>query len=367
MGKKKELEYQFTFNNTTYTVALGGIHSNDKPRLIKPIKDEILIDADIGSQYPNAIAKRELYPSHLGKEWLVGYKDIIQRRIQAKKDKKTNIAEAYKLALNGGGYGKLGEEFNWQYSPENMYKCTIGNQVEILMLIEKLELNGIHIVSANTDGILSLFNKSLLSKYYELCKQWEKTVGNSILGNLEYTEYSLFVQSSVNDYLAVKKDGEIKQKGDFNTEYELHKNKSARIIPLALKAFYTNSTKPDTYIRNHTNIFDFCLGVKSNKGSKLVHFNKSNLEEIELQKINRYIVSTDGLNLLKRMPKLENKKALMQMDIFGNIDDGTRESEVQATHLSTILNKVKSKDIKDYKINYEYYINRVQNIINQIK
>ncbi len=103
MGKKKDLEYKFTFNGSTYTIALGGIHSIDPPRIIRPKVNEILIDADIGSQYPNAINKRELFPAHLGKEWLIGYKDIIQKRILAKKNKQINISEAYKLALNGGG------------------------------------------------------------------------------------------------------------------------------------------------------------------------------------------------------------------------------------------------------------------------
>ncbi len=48
MAKKKELEYNFTHNGSTYVIGLGGIHSLDPPRLIRPKKDEILIDADIG-------------------------------------------------------------------------------------------------------------------------------------------------------------------------------------------------------------------------------------------------------------------------------------------------------------------------------
>ncbi len=35
-------------------------------------------------------------------------------------------------------------------------KVTINGQLFLLMLIEKLELAGIHIISANTDGIVSI-------------------------------------------------------------------------------------------------------------------------------------------------------------------------------------------------------------------
>lgn len=44
----KKQEFEFKFNETTYIIAKGGIHSKDKPRLIKPNDNEVLLDADIG-------------------------------------------------------------------------------------------------------------------------------------------------------------------------------------------------------------------------------------------------------------------------------------------------------------------------------
>lgn len=372
--KAKKQEFEFTYNGTTYLIAKGGIHSKDKPRSIKPLENEILRDADIGSQYPNSLAKRELYPKHLGKEWIVGYKDIIQKRLQAKALYKTTkepkyqaIQEAYKLSLNGGGYGKLGEENSWQYDPFIMNCVTIGNQMEILMLIESLELAGIHVISANTDGIVCLFDKSLNDVYYKTCKEWEIKVGNDDLGQLEYVDYKMLVQTSINDYIAVKLDGEVKTKGDFVSDFELHKNKSARVIPLALQEYFINNKSIEETIKNHENIFDFCLGVKSIGANKLVAFNKELQIEEDLQKINRYYISNKGVHILKRLPKLENKKALMQIDIFGNVDDGTREAEIEAGWLSTVYNKHnKNKSINDYDINYKYYIQKCQRIIDNI-
>lgn len=369
----KKQEFQFTYNGTTYLIAKGGLHSKDKPRLVKPLENEILRDADVGSMYPNAIRKRKLYPNHLGNEWLIGYTDIIQKRLDSKslykKTKETKyqaIQEAYKLALNGGGFGKTNEESSWQYDPFVTMCTTIGSQIDLLMLIESLEINGIHIISANTDGIVCLFDKSLDSIYYQVCKNWEKLVDNADLGQLEYIDYKLLAQTSVNDYIAIKLNGESKTKGDFVSEFELHKNKSARIIPLALQEYFINLIPIEQTIKNHQNIFDFCLGVKSIGNNKLISLDVKSQIEIPLQKINRYYISNNGINLIKRLPKLENKIANMQLDIFGNIDDGTREAEVEAGWLSTIYNKHIVKNINDYDINYNYYIDKCNKILKNI-
>lgn len=372
---KSKQEFKFTFNGTTYVIARGGIHSEDKPRLVIPLENEILRDADIGSQYPNSIRKRKLFPIHLGEQWLAGYTSIIQDRLDAKKKYKETkqgkyqaIQEAYKLALNGGGYGKLGEENSWQYSPFSVMCVTIGNQVEMLMLIESLEINGIHVISANTDGIVSLFDKSKEDLYYKLCKEWEVKVGNDVLGQLEYQDYDLLAQTSVNSYITVKSDNkEVKTKSEFTSNFEIHKNKSARIIPLALQQYFVNKIPVKETIENHTDIFDFCLGTKSIGTNRLIHLEPIKGTEKKLQKINRYYVSNDGWHLIKRLKPLESKKVVRQLDIFGNENDGTRESEIEAGWLTTIYNKHFEKPISEYNINFNYYIEGAQKIIDKIE
>lgn len=63
------------------------------------------------AMYPTSIINWKLYPSHLGIEWLNGYIWTRDERIRAKGLSKKDpaqkaIAEAYKLALNGGGLTK---------------------------------------------------------------------------------------------------------------------------------------------------------------------------------------------------------------------------------------------------------------------
>lgn len=374
-SNSKKQEFEFTFNGTTYLVAKGGLHSKDKPRLIKPADNEYLRDADVGSMYPNAIVKRRLFPSHLGEDWLLGYNNIISDRLNAKKKYKETgdikhqaIQEAYKLALNGGGFGKTNEEYNWQFDPFVTYSVTIGSQIDLLMLIEALELAKIHVISANTDGIVCLFDKSLDETYYKVCKEWEIKVGNDKSGQLEYVDYELYVQTSVNDYLAVKVGEKLpKCKGDFVSEFEIHKNKSRRIVPIALQQYFVNNIPIKETIMKHQNIFDFCLGVKSIGTNRLIHLEPIKGTEISLQKINRYYISNNGWHLIKRLKALENKKFSKQVDIFGNVNDGSRESEVEAGWLSSIYNKHIEKPISEYDINYKYYIDNCQKIIDKIE
>jgi hypothetical protein len=52
-AKSKKQEFEFTYNGTSYLIAKGGLHSKDKPRLVKPNGDEYLRDADVGLNWSN--------------------------------------------------------------------------------------------------------------------------------------------------------------------------------------------------------------------------------------------------------------------------------------------------------------------------
>lgn len=53
------------------------------------------------------------------------------------------------------------------------------------MLIERLALNGIQNVSANTDGIVCIIPKDKYDLYHQICDEWAKEV-NFLF---EYTPY----------------------------------------------------------------------------------------------------------------------------------------------------------------------------------
>ena len=354
------------FRGTNYIIAKGGIHSADKPRLLKPNVDQILIDADVGSQYPNGIRKRKLYPRHLGEEWLNMYCSNIKLRLDAKKQYKLTkdpkyktIDELYKLALNGA-FGKTGEATSWQYDPFVSMSVTIGNQFEILMLIEMLEEAGIHVVSANTDGIVALFNKELRPVYDDLCLEWEVLVGNTEMGALEYAEYEFFAQASVNDYIAIKKEDpgypesleeRIKYKGDFLIDFDLHKNKSNRVVNMALSEYFVNGTDPKSFIINHRNIYDFCSGVRAKSGwyFQTEEIHEQSYKNTRQQKTVRYYISKDGVKLIKCH------------------NDGRKSQTEAGRWMQTIFNNYVEKDWELYDINYEYYITKTYDLIHSIQ
>lgn len=350
--------FPFLYNKTIYNIARGGIHSTEGSRKLIPKDNEILRDADVGSQYPNAIRKRKLYPRHLNEKWLIGYTNNIQKRIDAKhlfketKDPKyQSIAETYKLALNGGGFGKTGEPNNWQYDPFCSLSCTIGNQFEILMLIEMMEMSGIDVVSANTDGIVCLFDKKLNDRYYEVCHEWEKIVGNEELGQLEYTDYAALIQANVNHYIAIKiKDGKLdlespKLKGVFATEIEMHKNPSMMIVPIAVRDYFVKGIPVEETIVNHTNIYDFCLRLKVNSLFEARYYYNKN-HKITYDKLNRttrYYISNSGGSLNKCRKSNEN---ISRVNVGYNV---------------TIFNKFEKKE--NYDINYNFYIRECNKLI----
>ncbi len=370
-----EFHEKVTIGYTTYVLGLGGIHSEDKPRRIIPNENQILRDGDVGGQHPCAIVRRKIYPRHLSEVWYEQIKDTIDKRkplkILAKKGDKIakSWVEAYKEAGNKGGFGKLGETTSWQCDMEAMFSVTIGNQLDILMLVEELELNNISVLSANTDGIICLFDKQKEQLYNKICNEWEEKTGSTYYGKLEFTDYKLLVQTSVNDYLAVKTDEEalksdepIKYKGDFTLDPLLHKNKSRRIIPLSLKAFYVDGIDPKTFITSHKDIFDFCCAVRADSTMSL-HILRD-MQYIKQQKTCRYYVANTKDVLLKRMKPNPNKKPKMQYQLFGGIDDGTRENQIEAGYNIQMFNTY--FDSSNYNINYNYYITKAQNIIDKI-
>lgn len=361
-------EFKLDFRGTVYTVAKGGIHSNEKSRILVTDINFTCRDADIGSQYPNAIYKRNLYPAHLGVEWNRNAINLIEERISlkplAEKDPLIRSAvKGLKLALNGGLYGKTKEVNSWMYGPaEVTFPCTIGNQFEILMLIEMLELKGIHVVSANTDGIVSMVPTGKDDLYYKICEKWEKKVGNDKMGKLEYADYEKIYQTSVNDYIAIKKGGKVKRKGDFKIDFLLNENKSRRIVPLALGEYFTKGTPVEDFIMNHKDVRDFDICVKASKDYRY-EFREIGSEDCKPEDIYhrlvRYIVTTDGKILLK----IKNENSEAPGNAVTKCEAG-KERVLLCTEINTID---PMKNIAEYNIDYQYYIDKAKKVINALE
>jgi hypothetical protein len=215
----KDFSIDLTYKKVHYNFKVGGLHSEDKKQDIISTEDQYLLDKDVASMYPNTCANYGYYPEHLGVEWLIGYRQTIETRLDHKhkahdeslSKEERNVhslyADALKLSLNGA-YGKTNSQYDWQYDPKVTYSVTFTGQLCMLMLIERLGMADITVVSANTDGVLLYVKKGQEKLLTEICEQWM----NETMYELEDTFYSRYFAKNVNNYIAIKTDGKVKQK-----------------------------------------------------------------------------------------------------------------------------------------------------------
>ena len=356
LGVQDEFKEEIHFYNNTYSFMKGGLHTENTPKIFEANEEYEIVDWDVSSYYPAIIINNGRYPRHLGKQFLSGYKRMFEKRLElkplAKKDKKIKgIVGALKLAVNSV-YGKSSDMQSWIYDRQLTMFTTITGELSLMMLIEAYELKGIHVISANTDGVTVMVKKCDMELMKAINEWWMKLTGYE----LERTDYQKIVFSTVNDYIAIKTDGEVKKKGDFLTDFELHKNKSARIVPLALEQYFLHNVPIDTTIVNHNNIFDFCLRQKASKDFHYEGINRARGETSVYNKLIRYYISNTGEKLLK----VKNKDS----------QSGAADvSQVEAGEwVCTVCNFLRrSTDVATAGINYDYYIERAERIVHKIQ
>ena len=351
---KDDFKHEVVYYGNTYSFMKGGLHTENSPKIFEADEEYEIIDWDVSSYYPAIIINNGRYPKHLGPQFLAGYKKMFEKRLElkpkAKKDKRiAGIVEALKLSVNSV-YGKSSDMQNWIYDRQLTMFTTITGELSLMMLIEAYETNGINVISANTDGVTIRIRKALIDKMHEINKWWSELTKYE----LERADYQKIIFSTVNDYIAIKTDGEVKKKGDFVTDFELHKNKSARIVPMALEQYYTSGIPVDVTISGHTDIYDFCLRQKSSKDFHYEGFDRATGNKTVYNKLIRYYISNTGEKLLK----VKNEDS----------DSGAASvSQVEAGEwLVTVCNQL-NKDHPMDNINHAYYIERAEKIISKIR
>jgi len=356
LSMQDDFKEELHFYGNVYSFMKGGLHTENSPKVFEADDEYEIVDWDVSSYYPAIIINNGRYPYHLGKEFLRGYTAMFDKRLElkplAKKDKKIKgIVGALKLAVNSV-YGKSSDMQSWIYDRQLTMFTTITGELSLMMLIEAYELRGIHVISANTDGVTIRIKKENLDLMKTINEWWMKLTRYE----LERTDYQKIIFSTVNDYIAIKTDGEVKKKGDFLTDFELHKNKSGRIIPLALEQYYIYNIPVEHTIGNHNNIFDFCIRQKASKDFHYEGLNRARGEKTMYNKLIRYYVSNTGEKLLK----VKND----------NSDSGAANvSQVEAGEwVCTVCNHLpKDTDVSTAGINYDYYIEKAKRIIHKIQ
>lgn len=288
---------------TQYQLGIGGLHSKEKSQIVIPNKNQYLIDKDVTSYYPSIILNLGLYPKQLGKDFLTVFKNKVTERLHAKRNKDKVKSEVLKIVINGS-YGKLGSPYSALYAPDLMLTTTLTGQLSLLMLIENLELNCIKVVSANTDGVVSLVPKDKKELFETICQDWELLTGFG----LEDKEYKSLYSRDVNNYLALTNDG-FKGKGIF-TLNELSKNPQADICIEAVVAFLKDNVSVEKTISDCRDVRRF-LNVRYVTGGAVYKGGY-------LGKVVRFYYAKNGASIHyaknnNKVPKSDGSKPLMEL------------------------------------------------------
>ena len=332
---------KFIYANNEISIGVGGIHTINKPEVIIPKDDEILLDTDANSLYPSLIVSYGFVPPHLKKEiFLKRYDDKRISRLKDKAEGRKLESETKKLLLNSTT-GNYQNEFSWLYSPFAVMQIRINGQLILLMFTERLLELGAKIKQLNTDGILYVIKKDKREALDKMIAEFQEEV------KLEFKtdEFKSFYQLAVNDYFAITSEGEVKEKGCFITSVKLGKGLTPKIIPKAVIAYFKDGIPIEDTIKNCTDIKDFLMSEKTGKQWHVEYLGK------EQQRINRFYASTNGGYLWK----------------WKNNDDKKQYQNMLTASGVTLLNKFDDKPINERKINYRYYITEAAKLVDQLK
>ena len=375
---KGSFKYAIDYMNVNTHFGLGGVHGAVSSGIYKSDDDYVIMSSDVTSFYPNLVIKNSWSPGHFpSKEFCDQYEWFFEERKKIPKSNPMNYV--YKIILNST-FGLSNDANSFFYDPELCMRITVNGQLSLMMLHEMIMENipDATALMQNTDGVEVKIPRNMVDKYMEICEKWEKITNL----NLEHDKYQRLIIGDVNNYIGVNyykevdlstwrkiresnphymfkvKDGKflyspIKIKGRFNFhELALHKNKSKLIIKKAIFHYFVHDILPEDYLDENKNILDYCIGGKSKGNWKQVakKIKDGKLVTDNLQKINRYYISTSGVKIVK----------------VNNQDD--REIQLESGKwLQTTFNKIQIKPKwEDYNIDKSYYMRGIESEINNI-
>ena len=377
--------FEVKINNLIYTIATGGLHSQDIPRELKSklifiddwklsdckeggSKEEdapsiwdvitdnsyIYVHWDIASFYPSIMDVYKIAPAHMNEGVFVKLIHWLKEtRVTAKHSKedyidgipKDVLAQVLKIVINSI-YGKLGFEKGDICDRLAVLKVTINGQLMIMMLCESLELAGIEVVSANTDGIVVKLHKKNKAKFEEIANEWKRLTKL----DADSEEYRCYINRDINNYVIEELNGKVSYKGALHpTMYavDLQKGYDMPIVAKAVVDYFLNDKPILETLYECKNILDFCK--TQNVGRQFhVEFTVGTKREI-LQKNVRFYVTNKG-GVIEKV----------------NDNSGDR-SGLCAGKQVTILNTLDDKRIEYRNINYSYYYQEALKIIDPIK
>ena len=340
--KNQKIKFPVIFHGIKLNFGLGGLHHEASgSQIVKPGPNEKLYQADVSSYYPSLRIHHLKHPHdpEFLNEYVIAYKEKAEA-----KAKKNKMLEGYaKLRLNST-FGLYNSIYSPLYAPLIAYGTTINGQLCLAMLIEKLHAVGIKIVGTNTDAVNVIIPDDKWDVYKKVCAEWEKITSMK----LDQDQFDVIYEHSCNNYIGIMKGGYVKTKGFFVDELNLLKGYDYPIVKIALREYFINNVSPEKTLFEHQDIYDFCMSNKmgtAKNGNRFIAYHNN----VRLQSTNRYYASKGA------------DAGYLYKSAGGPMQHVLKDSGVK------IFNKYVKKDMKDYNINYDYYLREINKIIREIE
>lgn len=323
----------------------GGVHASVSSQRFEAGNGWIIRDIDVEGLYPNIAIVNRLAPEHLGEAFIAEYAKIPDERKLHKKGTYQNAA--LKLAANGA-WGKSNSKFSVFYDPRYAMTIPINGQLMICMLAEwLLTVPTIQIIQANTDGITYRIHETMEPHAVEICRQWQQYT----CLKLEDADYSRMWIRDVNNYVAEDTKGKLKQKGAYWHPDPLnyadsisqasppcwYKDLGNIVSTKAAIAAMVHGVDPETFIRAHTDPFDFMCRIKVDRASKLM------LGGQPIQPTTRYYVANQGAPMAKISPPAGPLGAYKRRNGVTEAEYQRRMRETNGEWCETVCTKNKSR------------------------
>ncbi|AXH74552.1 MAG: DNA polymerase [crAssphage sp. isolate ctbg_1] len=385
-GKERTAWFEIQINNLIYTIATGGLHSQDLPRELKSklslyggvsLADTTVFDRtsditvwdalndgyiyvhyDIASFYPSLMVEHEVAPAHMNKGCFVNLvRWLRDTRVSAKHSKeeyidgipKDILALVLKIVINSI-YGKMGDQYSDLYDRLAVLSVTINGQLMVMMLCEELELNGIEVISANTDGIVVKLTADKKPVFDKITEDWCRLTKFSA----DSEEYKAYVNRDINNYCIEELNGKRTYKGALNPYMylvDLQKGYDMPIVAQAVVNYFLDDKPIMETLYEATNILDFCKtqNIGRQFHVEVAHVKDDKICIEEYQRYVRYYVAHNGNDVFK-VHNINNTK-----------------SSLCSGFKVKIINSLDDERIELRNINYTYYYKECMKIIDPIK
>ena len=222
------------------------------------------------------------------------YKDMLEKRMLAKKTGDEATANALKLVANTT-YGAMLNQYNDLCDPLMGRSVCITGQLFLLELANHLraDCETLEVVQLNTDGIMVSFDDSEYDKVLEITREWEHRTGFE----LEEDKIKAIFQKDVNNYVEIPYEGKPKIKGGYlvrgiSKAGAFNVNNNMTIVSKAIVEYFVKDIPVEETINNCNDIFEFQIIAKAGAKYKEA-YHLVDGEKIPVQKVNRIYATND--------------------------------------------------------------------------